>query len=55
MHAETDTEVFIFDETGRKLDAIALHAGENTIQLNRLNSGVYYIRNGQMTKKLIKQ
>ncbi len=55
IHAETETEVFIFDETGRELERIALHAGENTIQLNRLNSGVYYIRNGQMTKKLIKQ
>lgn len=55
INTESDSRIEIYDGMGRKLEEVRIYKGENTIQLNHLKSGVYYIRHGQETKKLIKQ
>lgn len=54
IHVATDMQLTVINQTGQVLSTITVAAGDNTVQLNELAPGIYFIsgRNGQ---QLVKQ
>ncbi len=55
LNTQSKTRFFLIDINGRQLQTGVLKKGENTIPLNGLSSGIYMMKIGEQTKRLMIQ
>lgn len=55
INTEKETDYSLFELTGKILQSEILQLGENNVQLPNLNPGVYLLKVGNSTQRLIKQ